>query len=139
MRAPEPAPRVHPKLAEVYRRQVERLEAALNESMVRPEAAEALRALIDKIVLKPGEKRGEVHAVLHGELGALLALGSVAEKNRTSISEVRLSVVAGARNHLCRTVVQWHRSAAVHAAVTAAVHCENAALQNVRRAWGEIR
>ena len=38
MAEPEPMPRLHPKLAEVYRQHVERLEEALNDSTIRPEA-----------------------------------------------------------------------------------------------------
>ena len=57
-----PRPRLHPGLAQVYRRQVARLEEALNDPAIRTEAAEALRALIEKIALYPGEGRGEVRA-----------------------------------------------------------------------------
>lgn len=84
------------KAIEVYRRKVEKLEAALNEPDVRHEAAEALRALIEKIVLTPGEPRGEMRAERFGELGAILALGEAGRKNRTPDVGVRLSVVAGA-------------------------------------------
>jgi site-specific DNA recombinase len=59
---PESMPRLHPKLAEVYRQHVERLEEALNDSTIRPEATDALRTLIDRIVLYPGERRGDVRA-----------------------------------------------------------------------------
>src|SRR5262245_39946314 len=98
---PESMPRLHPKLAEVYRQHVERLEEALNDSTIRPKAADALRTLIDRIVLYPGERRGELRAELHGELGAILALSQVGGKtNRTPEAEVRVSVVAGTRNHL---------------------------------------
>ena len=45
MAEPESMPRLHPKLAEVYRQHVERLEEALNNSTIRPEATDALRAL----------------------------------------------------------------------------------------------
>ena len=45
MAEPESMPRLHPKLAEVYRQHVERLEEALNDSTIRPEATDALRAL----------------------------------------------------------------------------------------------
>jgi site-specific DNA recombinase len=89
-------PRLHPKLAEVYR---QRLEEVLNDSTIRPEATDALRALIDRIVLYPGERRGELRAELHGELGAILALSQGGGKiNRTPAAGVRFSVVAGTRN-----------------------------------------
>ena len=38
-------------LPALYRRQVERVEAALNEPLVRDEGAEVLRELIEKVVL----------------------------------------------------------------------------------------
>lgn len=94
MTPPEPAPRFHPGMAEIYRAQVARLEAALNDRLIRDEASEALRALIDSVVLYPGDKRGEVRAELYGQLGAILALGEAKQQNRTS-EEVRFSVVAG--------------------------------------------
>jgi site-specific DNA recombinase len=101
MAEPEPMPRLPQKLAEVYRHEVERLEEALNDPAIRLEAAGALRGLIDRIVLYPGDRRGEVRAELYGELGAILALsqGDISS-NRTPIAGVRFSVVAGARNHL---------------------------------------
>ena len=56
-------PRLHPKLAGVYRQQVGRLEDHMNDPAVRPEAADALRSLIDQIVLYPvrdAEKFGRI-------------------------------------------------------------------------------
>ena len=92
-------PRLHPKLAEVYRQQVEQLEDSLNDPAIRPEAADTLRSLIDRIVLYPGERRGEVQAELYGELGAILALSQGGGKtNRIPEAGVRFSVVAGTRS-----------------------------------------
>ncbi len=68
--APRDVPDVHPNVAELYRRKVERLSMALDE---RDEAAQALRALIDRIVLEPGPQRGEVLATLYGDLETILA------------------------------------------------------------------
>ena len=42
---------LHPNLPELYRRQVARLEAALNDPLIRDEAAEVFRELIEKVVL----------------------------------------------------------------------------------------
>lgn len=64
---------VHPNLAELYRRKVERLIEALNDPEDRAEAATALRGLIDKIVLTPGARRGEISARLFGDLETVLA------------------------------------------------------------------
>ena len=55
-----------------------------------------MRGLIEKIVLTPGAKRGEVKAELHGELAAILALTS-GQKPRPAADDgdMRFSVVAG--------------------------------------------
>jgi site-specific DNA recombinase len=50
------------------------------------EAADTVRALIDRITLTPGSKRGEIAATLHGDLGTILEWTA-----RASVS-----VVAGA-------------------------------------------
>ncbi|MDH3660463.1 MAG: recombinase family protein [Alphaproteobacteria bacterium] len=75
-KAPPPLPRIHPNVAEIYRVKIQRLEDALRRPDDAREAAEAMRSLIDKIVLTPGKKRGEVKAELYGELAAILALAS---------------------------------------------------------------
>ena len=58
-----------------------------------------MRALIEKIVLTPGAKRGEVRAELHGELAAILAL-TLGQKPRPTLDDedMRFSVV-GERKH----------------------------------------
>ncbi|WP_149575264.1 recombinase family protein [Xanthobacter oligotrophicus] len=81
--APADVPDVHPNIANVYRRNVERFTEALNDPDGGRQAAEALRSLIGEIVLTPGPKRGEVHAELRGELMGILAFA--AEKNSRSI------------------------------------------------------
>ena len=53
-------PDIHPNVAGIYRRKVERLAEALRRPQERDEAAEAIRALIDRITLTPGPKRGEI-------------------------------------------------------------------------------
>jgi hypothetical protein len=49
--APAPAPRLHPRLADIYQDKVERLQEALNADGTRGEAAEALRDLIDEMLI----------------------------------------------------------------------------------------
>ena len=56
----------------IYRKKVERLTEALNNPEDRNEAAEAIRALVEKMTLRPGPNRGEIDATLHGELGTIL-------------------------------------------------------------------
>jgi len=88
----------------VYAKKVAKLTQALNRPAERQEAAEALRMLIEKIVLTPGPKRGEIDAMLYGELGQILAwterqtLGKAPKTNTPDgvTSGVLASVVAGA-------------------------------------------
>ena len=47
-----PAPRFHPKLAELYRLQVAELHIALNDPDARTEAAEILRTLVERITVR---------------------------------------------------------------------------------------
>ena len=96
---PADLPDIHPHIAVVYRRKVERLAGALADPRDRDEAADAIRGLIERIVLTPGEKRGEMHAALHGDLGTILEwAGSGSRKNRTDTPRrgMSVSVVAGA-------------------------------------------
>ncbi|MFN3320972.1 MAG: hypothetical protein ACK43M_19680 [Allorhizobium sp.] len=48
------------------------LAGALDRPDERPQAAEALRMLIEKIVLTPGPERGGLYATLHGDLATIL-------------------------------------------------------------------
>ena len=52
-------PDLHPNMAELYRRKVERLSEALSQPQERDEAAQALRAVIREIILTPGPSRGD--------------------------------------------------------------------------------
>jgi DNA invertase Pin-like site-specific DNA recombinase len=70
--APAVMPDVHPGIADIYRRRVARLAETLDDPETRPEAASALRSIIGRIVLSPGDKRGEMRATLHGELMGIL-------------------------------------------------------------------
>ncbi len=101
---PEDKPDLLPSAAGVYARKVAKLTEALNQSEERPEAAEALRGLIERIVLAPGPNRGEIDAMLYGELGQILnwiekqAVGNTAKNNTPGAARagVSVSVVAGA-------------------------------------------
>ncbi|OIQ93612.1 hypothetical protein GALL_244600 [mine drainage metagenome] len=101
---PVDIPDIHPNAAEIYRKKAERLTEALNRPEDRAEAGEAIRALIEKITLKPGPNRGEIDATLHGELGTILAWIEAqalrkAQKQNTpgaGLSGVSVSVDAGA-------------------------------------------
>jgi hypothetical protein len=96
---------VHPNIAGLYRQQVERLEEALQEPEARAAAAEAIRSLIERIVLT---QNGEnLEAKLYGDLVEILAFSERGERTaKDPISGEAgslLSVVAGKRNHLYRT------------------------------------
>ena len=97
---PVDLPDIHPNIAIVYRHKVERLAEALADPRDRDEAADAIRGLIERIVLTPGEKRGSVPAALHGDLGTIREwAGNGRGKGATDTpkSEMSVSVVAGAR------------------------------------------
>ncbi len=107
MAAPEPTPRIHPRITDIYRDKVENLRAELDRPDTRQEAGEAIRALIDRIVLYPGDKRGQVNAELYGELCAIL---DMAENNKTRDPNnpgTRVSMVAGARLIEAPTIQSW--------------------------------
>jgi DNA invertase Pin-like site-specific DNA recombinase len=70
--APRDIPDVHPNVADNYRLKVEVLTQALNDPDGRVQAATALRALIDKVVITPTGKRGEVDVRLFGDLENML-------------------------------------------------------------------
>ncbi|HEY0124961.1 MAG TPA: recombinase family protein [Rhizobium sp.] len=80
--APADMPDIHPNLANLYRLRVEHLTEALSDPDGGRQAAEALRSLIGEIVLTPGEKRGEVHAELRGELFGILDFARAEEAQR---------------------------------------------------------
>jgi hypothetical protein len=70
--APQAIPDVHPGIAEIYKREMKRFTHALEDPETRLDAADAIRSLIQRIVLHPGDKRGEIHATLHGALIGIL-------------------------------------------------------------------
>jgi DNA invertase Pin-like site-specific DNA recombinase len=94
--APQPVPAIHPNMADAYRRKVERLVETLDHPEIRHEAADALRSIIARIVLTPGEKRGQLHASLHGELPAILDFAN-GNAHSAPASLVMSQVSAGSR------------------------------------------
>jgi hypothetical protein len=108
--APKDKPDLLPTASTIYAKKVAKLTQALNRPAERQEAAEALRMLIEKIVLTPGPKRGEMDATLYGELGQILAwterqaLEKASKTNTPGgvTSGVLVSVVAGFREQRYR-------------------------------------
>ena len=95
----EPPPLVHPEMARIYRTKVDELAKALQEPESRSEATEALRGLVDAIVLTPDERGDVLQIELRGNLAAML--GATVQTKRSSESDdlfLQVSLVAGARN-----------------------------------------
>jgi hypothetical protein len=76
---PSPAPRLHPNLAELYRRKVADLQSALANPESRSEALAILRGLVERVVLHPIEKGFEIELI--GEIAAMVDLGA---QNKTA-------------------------------------------------------
>jgi site-specific DNA recombinase len=66
------APDILPSASQLYAKRVAHLTEALNRPEDRAEAAQTLRGLIERIVVRPGAKRGQIDVTLHGELGTIL-------------------------------------------------------------------
>ncbi len=106
--APADIPDIHPNIANLYRRRVEHFSDALNDPDGGRQAAEALRSLIGEIVLTPGEKRGEVHATLRGELFGILELVKGEERQR--LDQVMSTANARPRNQFRHKSICQKRS-----------------------------
>ena len=74
--APPPAPRLHPNLAELYRRKVDELHRSLTDPSCRTEAAETLRNIIEDINVRP-LGRGAFEMELTGEIVNMINLTNV--------------------------------------------------------------
>jgi hypothetical protein len=94
---------LHPEMAGIYRRKVSELAKALEHPDARPQATEALRGLVDAIVMTPSAG-GEVLGIeLRGNLAAMLG-AAVQSKRSPETGDLLLQVplVAGARLALYR-------------------------------------
>eukprot|EP00456_Euglypha_rotunda_P040184 TRINITY_DN31002_c0_g1_i1.p1 TRINITY_DN31002_c0_g1~~TRINITY_DN31002_c0_g1_i1.p1 ORF type:complete len:116 (+),score=24.03 TRINITY_DN31002_c0_g1_i1:105-452(+) len=93
--APRAIPDIHPGIAEIYKRKVAALTETLKDPATRLDASSDIRSLVGKIVLHPGEKRGEVHATLHGSLMGILDFANDAPQ--PEVRRVITSVAPGSR------------------------------------------
>jgi site-specific DNA recombinase len=85
--------------AQVYRRQVERLQDSLNEPEIRDEALQILRGLVERVSIGPAENGLEVDIV--GEIAKMVELGIENNAKRATLDERMtrsVKVVAGTRN-----------------------------------------
>jgi site-specific DNA recombinase len=100
-------PDVHPNISEIFRTKVARLAETLNDPVDRAQAAQAIRSLIERVVLSPDPDSGEIKATLEGELGTILEwlAQQTTSTGRTKMRSVSVSVVAGARFSRDRHVV----------------------------------
>jgi len=111
--AAQDTPDIHPGIAGTYRRRMERLTAALGHPDDAAEAAEAVREIIDRIVITPGPTRRDLSVTLQGELGAILdwidRTGKPGYKPTpdTASSRLSASVKAGARPGHPRLRLLW--------------------------------
>jgi len=95
--ADAPPPLLHPEMAGLYHQKVTALAEALEHPETRTEASEALRGIIDAIVMTPVD--GALRIELKGNLAAML--GATVQSKRASETEalsLQVSMVAGARN-----------------------------------------
>ncbi len=76
--APQPTPLLHVGMAEIYRQKVMNLRAALEQEDARPRAVEALRGLLEAIILKPEGNR--LGITVQGNLAAMLTLAHNTKK-----------------------------------------------------------
>ncbi len=99
--APVPAPRLHPNLAEIYRRKVETLHEALAEPQTRDEALGLLRGLVERIDVHPIEGGFEIELI--GEIAPVVELSLDPNGTKKAVLDERtacsVKVVAGACNH----------------------------------------
>jgi DNA invertase Pin-like site-specific DNA recombinase len=91
--APEPSTRLHPNLAELYRKKVAGLQDALVDPATKTEALEILRSLIDRVSVSAGEN-GFFTIELVGEIANMVRLSAGAEglgnePYRSSVSGLR--------------------------------------------------
>jgi hypothetical protein len=102
----EPKVYLAPNMAEIYRERVEGLQQALVAGADQNQAQQAIRSLIEKVVLTPVD--GVLRADLHGEAAAILQLSAAGKKGRLELGSEgkQLVMVAGARFVQARTSLE---------------------------------
>jgi hypothetical protein len=101
LEAPEMPELLHPRMSDVYRDKVGSLCLALENEESRTGAADAIRALVEAIVLEPDGERLKI--TLKGDLaGMLSAARDTKRSSDTGDLMVQIKLVAGARNRFYR-------------------------------------
>jgi DNA invertase Pin-like site-specific DNA recombinase len=87
---------LHPIMAAEYHRQVANLAQVLNQEENRPEAADILRSLVERIELRPN-KQGKLEIDLYGDLAGILSLAGKKDRpfDQNDLSFQQVKVVAG--------------------------------------------
>ena len=88
-------------MAQIYRKQVERLQDALHEPEIRDEALQILRGLVERVSIRRAKTALEIEIV--GEIAKMVELGIENKAKRASLDEQAarsVKAVAGARSHL---------------------------------------
>ena len=93
--APPTPPRIHPNLAELYRRKVAELHRALEDPSLRNEALTILRSLIDHVVISPTESGFEVDFV--GEIANMIKIPGGQDTQNLGHYAISVKRAAGAR------------------------------------------
>jgi site-specific DNA recombinase len=91
--APEPSVRLHPNLAELYRKKVASLQEALIDPATKTEALEILRGLIDRVSVTADENGFTIEFV--GEIANMVRLAAGAESLGKEPHRSSVKVVAG--------------------------------------------
>jgi DNA invertase Pin-like site-specific DNA recombinase len=97
-----PAPRLHPNLAELYRRKVAELAVALEDTTLRDEALGILRGLVERVDIHPTADGFDIDFV--GEIVKMVGLPALSDRGDLDKFRVSAKQVAGARNHRRHTV-----------------------------------
>jgi site-specific DNA recombinase len=92
----EPVPAIRPDLADIYRDKIGRLVESLNDPDSRPAASEALRQLVDSVIVHFDQEAGLHQIELIGELAALLTIAQNENAAALAAASNSLKLVAGA-------------------------------------------
>jgi hypothetical protein len=98
--APDMPELLHPRMTDVYREKVRSLCSALESEESRTGAVDAIRALVETIVLEPDGDQLKI--TLKGDLGGMLSAARDSKRSPdTGDLMVQIKLVAGARSQQC--------------------------------------